>query len=205
MLEFILIVVGLFICFGGIYLKKIVAGLTGLSWGAGLGVLLGFLISIQQDIDTTGIIVIAVIIAIIVAALAVKFDRFCACINSLFSSLSLFFVIALMATKGESLGTAIGISVVLALITAGISIRFYDYSFIISTALTGGIIASLGAAPLFNGKSLDSFIGSVVWSGSGIGQVTSIAVVLAIAGIIVQLRRLNKNLKTNEVQNAADE
>jgi len=191
MLEIILVIVGLTICFGGIYFKKVVAGLTGLSWGAGIGFILLMLIDNSEDIETTTSFIIVAIVAIIMAALMVKFDRFCACVNMLFSSLSFFFVTLLFMTKGEFLA-AIAISIILALIATGISFKFYDYSFVISTALTGGFVASLGGVSLFNDASVSELVAATLFgSDKAFSQIIAVTVVLAVIGTIVQIRRLN--------------
>ena len=195
MFEFVcilLIIVGLAICVGGIYLKKVAAGLTGLLWGAVLGILISLLIAMQVDIDTPIFIVIASVFAIIMALLAITFDRFCVCINSLFSSAALFFVIALMVTEGE-FEIAIAVAIIFALISAGVSFKFYDYAFIISTALTGGFIASLSGTMLINKATLFGFI-----FGNGAGQVLIITFALAIVGFIVQLQKLKSNKKAQK-------
>jgi len=194
MLEFILIAVGLTICFGGIYLKKLVSGLGGLAWGGGLGFLLVMFLAMEVDMDMTAVIIVVAIIAIGMAALAVKFDRFFAGINSFFSSGIIFFVVSLIATEGE-FGAAIGIALVIALIASVLSFKFYDYSFIISTALTGGFIASLGGVPLFNDSSLDRVVNAFLWGRTDmINQILVFTVVLGIAGTIVQYLRLKKIL-----------
>ena len=195
MFEFVcilLIIVGLAICVGGIYLKKVAAGLIGLLWGAVLGILISLIIAMQIDIDTPIFIVIAAIFAIIMALLAITFDRFCACINSLFSSAALFFVIAFMVTEGE-FEIAIAVAIIFALIAAGVSFKFYDYAFIISTALTGGFIASVSGTTLINNATLLDFM-----FGDGAVQISIITLVLAILGFIVQLQKLKSNKKAQK-------
>jgi hypothetical protein len=193
LLNIVLIVVGLAICFGGIYLKKGVAFLTGLSWGAVLGAGIALLLGLSGNSSTSGSIAIAIIIAVIMAALAIKFDRFCACLNSFFSVLVIVFVAVLLATSGK-LEASIGTAVVFGLIAFGISIKFYDYAFIVSTALTGGFIASLGFGASINKNTLSYFVERALWYGvKNIGQVINLVIVitliLAVIGSIVQFKK----------------
>jgi hypothetical protein len=199
LLNIVLIAVGLAICFGGIYLKKVVTCLTGLSWGAVLGAGIAALLGLSGNASTESAIAIAVIIAVIIAVLAIKFDRFCTCLNSFFSVLSIVFVIVLLASGGE-LGASIGTAIVFGLVAFGISIKFYDYSFIISTALTGGFIASLGFSAAINKDSLSNFVGRALWSGVGsIGQiVTQVIVITLILTVVGSVFQFKRNQKTQE-------
>ncbi|GHU48385.1 hypothetical protein FACS1894200_05340 [Spirochaetia bacterium] len=202
LLNIVVIVVGLAICFGGIYLKKVVAFLTGLSWGAVLGAGIALLLGLSGNSSESVAIAIAIVIAIIIAVLAIKFDRFCACLNSFFAVLLIVFVAVLLATGGK-LGASIGTAVVIALCAFGISIKFYDYSFIVSTALTGGFVAGLGFSAAINNDSLSNFVGRALWSGiNSIGQVTGqvivITLILAVVGSVFQFKKSGNTRQRNK-------
>jgi len=192
MLELILIIIGLAICFGGIYLRKPMAGLIGLTYGAGIGFILA-LIMADDEIMALGIVAI---FALGLAATAFKFDRFCAALSSFGSSFAVAFL--LMAIVADSFEALLIVSLLAALAGAGISFKFYDYSFIVSTAFTGGFIASLGGVPLFNDASLERLVSAFFWgSTQAFNQILIVTIILGIVGGIVQYQRL-KNMSATK-------
>ena len=201
LLEVILFFVGLFICFFGILLRKPVAGIIGLVWGAGLGAIIALLLSMESDIETEGIVAIIIIIAILMSFLSIKFDRFIASVNSFFAAVGLFFMIGLLTTDADFQSSGI-IALIFAIISAGISFKFYEYSFIVWTALLGGFITSLGCLPTLHGERLDEFIGyRVLWQGQGIDKIVLVIFILGIAGTIVQITRKRNESKKEKYNN----
>lgn len=141
-LNLLLLVVGLVICFGGIYIRKVCSAILGLIWGA----LCSFAVILMTvglwGIDDETFIIVAVC-AIACALISVIYDKLCAAINAFLSSFFLVAILLLMADSMES-ATLIIIAAVIALIVSIISVKIYNYSFIIMTAFSGAFIASIG-------------------------------------------------------------
>ena len=141
-LNLLLLVVGLVICFGGIYIRKVCSAILGLIWGA----LCSFAVILMTvglwGIDDETFIIVAVC-AIACALISVIYDKLCAAINAFLSSFFLVAILLLMADSMES-ATLILIAAVIALIVSIISVKIYNYSFIIMTAFSGAFIASIG-------------------------------------------------------------
>lgn len=141
-LNFILLIVGLIVCFGGIYIRKVCSALLGLIWGA----LCSFVVILMTvglwGIDEEAFVIVAVC-AVVCALISAIYDKLCAAINAF---LSTFFIVALLLLMADSMeGTVlILIAAVIALIVSAISIKIYDYSFIIMTAFSGAFTASIG-------------------------------------------------------------
>lgn len=141
-LNLLLLVVGLVICFGGIYIRKVCSAILGLIWGA----LCSFAVILMTvglwGIDDETFIIVAVC-AIACALISVIYDKLCAAINAFLSSFFLVAILLLMADSMES-ATLIIIAAVIALIVSIISVKIYNYSFIIMTAFSGAFVASIG-------------------------------------------------------------
>jgi hypothetical protein len=140
------------------------------------------------------LIAMGVTITMVVLAIkAVKSDHILSCVNISFSSLALFFVISLIIIEGNLIAV-IFISLIFTLIMAVVSLKLHDYTFIISTALTGGFIACLAGMQLLNitNLSLDRFVVDIVWFGGeiaihGIEQIIIASIVLATISFFLQL------------------
>lgn len=100
-LNLLLLVVGLVICFGGIYIRKVCSAILGLIWGA----LCSFAVILMTvglwGIDDETFIIVAVC-AIACALISVIYDKLCAAINAFLSSFFLVAILLLMADSMES-------------------------------------------------------------------------------------------------------
>ena len=98
-LNFILLIVGLIVCFGGIYIRKACSALLGLIWGA----LCSFVVILMTvglwGIDEEAFVIVAVC-AVVCALISAIYDKLCAAINAF---LSTFF-------GGSAMGTIEGFS-----------------------------------------------------------------------------------------------
>ena len=82
-LNLLLVCVGLVICFGGIYFRKICAGIMGLVWGALIGVVTviimalssGDIWSLMYGSEDSSAMMIIIVMAIIVCALSAWLDK----------------------------------------------------------------------------------------------------------------------------------
>jgi len=87
----------------------------------------------------------------------------------------------------------IAIAVIIALIISVISVKFYDYSFEITTALIGAFIASVGGFGLIHDYDLEDILAEILWSGfDDLTPVLIATIVLSIIGFCVQLQRLKR-------------
>lgn len=190
-MEFVLIIIGLAIALGGLYIKKPIAGLLGLSYGAGLGFLLALMMMSDAD-SPVGPIILILIVAAIVSFLSVTYDKLVMSISSFGSFFASIFL--LMALIADSFPVIIIVALIGGIASVVFSFKFYDYAFVLSTALTGGVITSLGAAPLFDGRSLESYITRFFWTGQGIGLLLLITLIVCGVGIAVQYRKLKESI-----------
>ena len=83
-LNFLLLVVGLVICFGGIYIRKVCSAALGLIWGSICSFVVIFMTVGLWGLDdeTTAIIIMC---AVLCAIISVINDKLCAVINAFLS------------------------------------------------------------------------------------------------------------------------
>lgn len=205
-----MIVFGLIVCFGGIYLKKFCSALTGFLNGALLTMIFITLAFGAFRLMRDESLVYVLIFAIIGAIVSAVHEKVCAFINGFIPSFVVVAVLILLTQSSSSSkgmdGTAIIVlSLVIASIIGGISAYIYDYAFMLETAFTGAFIASLGVAGLYD-KAYDLsdvvllFIREKYIGGILLGTIT-----LGIIGFIVQLHRFKKNkeiIPDKEVSNS---
>ena len=207
-LNLLLLVVGLVICFGGIYIRKVCSAILGLIWGA----LCSFAVILMTvglwGIDDETFIIVAVC-AIACALISVIYDKLCAAINAFLSSFFLVAILLLMADSMES-ATLILIAAVIALIVSIISVKIYNYSFIIMTAFSGAFIASIGGCGIIYNADASRVFLNLIFGDDVAGFVLIGTLVLGVLGCIVQWRRLkgktangaNTEHKTTVLENA---
>lgn len=193
-LNVILIIIGLVICFGGIYLRRVCSGLLGLICGT-LGVATFVIIfagiySLLED----STIIIMVVCGLIFAIVSAIFYKACAVINSFLSSFAFIALFLAFASDMDSAAGIIIIAAIIALIPAGISFKFYDYTYVIATALIGAFIASIGGYGLFAGEDIEGTLSDlIIWGDiEDIAPVLIAIILLGIIGFVVQLRRLKQ-------------
>lgn len=187
-LNLLLLVVGLVICFGGIYIRKVCSAILGLIWGA----LCSFAVILMTvglwGIDDETFIIVAVC-AIACALISVIYDKLCAAINAFLSSFFLVAILLLMADSMES-ATLIIIAAVIALIVSIISVKIYNYSFIIMTAFSGAFIASIGGCGIIYNADASRVFLNLMLGDDVAGFILIGTFVLGVLGCIVQWRRL---------------
>lgn len=187
-LNFLLLVVGLVICFGGIYIRKVCSAALGLIWGAicSFAVILMTVGLWGLDDETTAIIIMC---AVLCAIISVINDKLCAVINAFLSSFFLVAILLLMADSVES-ATLITIAAIIALIISIITVKIYDYSFIIITAFSGAFIASVGGCGIAYNEDASDVLLALMFGDEVTGFILIGTIVLGVLGCIVQWRRL---------------
>lgn len=187
-LNFLLLVVGLVICFGGIYVRKVCSAALGLIWGSICSFVVIFMTVGLWGLDdeTTAIIIMC---AVLCAIISVINDKLCAVINAFLSSFFLVATLLLMADRMES-ATLITIATAIALIISIITVKIYDYSFIIITAFSGAFIASVGGCGIVHDEDASDVLLALMFGDEVTGFILIGTMVLGILGCIVQWRRL---------------
>lgn len=196
-INIVLLVIGLSMCFGGIYFRKLFAGLMGFCWSLSLGSLLAILMILSGDVETSIGIILVGIVVIASTAISVIYDRICVAINSFMGSFSILLLVALIIGDSDNRALWIIMAIAISLIPAGISYNFYNLAFIINTAFTGGFIASIGGYGLFADAD-SSVLGSIVYSSDSefLSPLLIGTVVLGCIGTVVQIQKLNKDNNT---------
>ena len=147
MLDILLIVVGLIICLGGIYFKKVVAGFMGMTCGIELGLIL-ILAFFSYDSDERTAIVMVIALAIIGAILCTVYDRICGAVSAFFNSALVTFFVLLFTPLSDVIAVAILVALLISSIVAYISYLYDRVTFILTTAITGAFLAGIGITDL---------------------------------------------------------
>lgn len=213
-LNLLLVCVGLVICFGGIYFRKICAGIMGLVWGALIGVVTviimalssGDIWSLMYGSEDSSAMMIIIVMAIIVCALSAWLDKLCAAINAFLSGFFMIFMVAcLFAEDIDALSGILVISLIVAGCLAVAAYTYYNYAFILVTAFSGAYIASLGGVGLIADGDLSEVLFSLLLDGnSEVGTIVIIAtIVLGCIGCFVQMNRFKQvsDPETNNLGN----
>ena len=197
--------IGLVICFGGIYIRKFVAGVMGLIWGALVGIMASLFMAITKGgfgyllynmQDDAGWLIIAVILALIICVLSILFDKLCTAINAFFSSFFIIFIIAcIFAEDPDALPAILFIAFVAALAIARIAYLYYMYGFIIVTAFTGAYLASIGGAGMMTAVDLDYTLNELFVEENAqlSGVIFLSAIILGVFGCYVQLQKIRQD------------
>lgn len=190
--NLILLIIGLIICFGGIYFRRLFSGIIGFVWGALITIGLILIAVGTRKFDLQEYIVPALIAGIILGIASAVYYRVCALVNGFITGAFITFVLAALANDFEATAGVIIIALILGVITAVLSFKFYDYSFILMTAFLGGLIASTGLYGLISGNDIEEIAISLAWSGSeGFAIIIFATLALTIIGFFVQLKRLS--------------
>lgn len=200
-LNVILLVTGLVICFGGIYFKKLSAALLGLFWGVVVSAITIAIIIISKHglwalgsaLDDGEYIALVLIIGVVIAAISAAMDRLCAAINAFLGGL--FIVFVLLGALVEDLDSAsivIIVSVAIAALIAYFAYIYYNYSFVIVTAFSGALLATLSGMAIASEENFVEFLLDVVLYGNENAYLTlyGITFALGIIGFFVQRNRL---------------
>lgn len=190
-MNIFLIIVGLVICFGGIYFRRICAGIMGLTWGSLGALTIILLTSGMRGFKDSSALVLIIICGVVLGIVSAIHYKAFAAVNGFALAFASAMLIMTLSNNIDSTAAMIVIAIICGLTFGGISFKFYDYSFIIITALSGAFIASVGIYGLVNNCDVGDILNRITWRGAG--DMTLIVVgtiVLGIAGFIVQRRRL---------------
>ena len=189
----ILVVVGLTICFGGIDLKRLCYALVGFYWG-GIGTIVGLMIfgGFAQLMDGNTLLYI-LLGALVFALISAAYNKLCAAINGFLSTFSISFISISLIKPIESSTTTLGIAAIIGLIFAIICYKFYEFTIIVITAFSGGIIAMLGVYGLMHNSSPNELLSMIVFfDHNRMGMILIGTAIMGLIGIGVQYHRLNK-------------
>lgn len=214
-LNLLLVCVGLAICFGGIYFRKICAGIMGLIWGALMGVVLvsvmalssGGIWSLMYASEDNSSVMLIVITAIVVCTVSVCFDELCAAINAFFNSFFVVFMIACLFIEDiDALSGVVIISLIIAIALAVAAYLYYKYAFVLVTAFSGAYIVSLGGVGLITDSDLGEVLYNLFLNGNSevISIIMVATIILGCLGCFVQIRSLKKTTNP-EVENSENE
>lgn len=195
--NFVALCVGLIICFGGIYLKKLCAAILGFIWGIFAGFMLVLLAAGSLYRMDESSLAIVLVIAVVVALVCMIFDRLCAMINAFLSTFFIVMIVLSMIKTYVEVSVAILIAVVSAFIVAAIALWIHDYAFILITAFSGAFIANLGGFGLLSGAEFSDMLSIVLRRNQEEAVVIWIGtLILGVLGCCVQAQRL-KHAGTN--------
>lgn len=184
---------GLVVCFGSTYFKKICSALTGFVWGtlaAAIAQLIaGGLFDVNDDF-----VLISLGAGVVCAIALYMFDSLAGAINAFFlvALLALIFGIVYLESYFDSF-EGLGIfAIVAGLIAGGIAFIFDKYAFAISTAVAGATFSGLGGICLIHNISLSDAVGSIFYGGFDIfSSLPVIIIVLGGIGAAFQLYGLS--------------
>ncbi len=182
--NFFILIIGLAICFGGIYLRKPIAFFIGLFWGALITGLIIF--------DNVGIFGwedgywgIVALVALITALVSAVYDNICVLLNSAIIS---FLSLILITEISDFADLTPGLLIVFGVLSLGIgylTMLISNYAFIVITALTGAFIASVGGLCLFEGITLERLI--LYFDDEYLNKLIIGFIILSSLGIVVQM------------------
>ena len=172
------IVIGLLICFLGVKIMKLLAGVLGMVIGAAVGALVGTLL----QVDSMPMVIIVVIAAILGAVLMIFLRRLASFVLVLVYALS---ICSVLPNPQDNIILTI-ICIVIPLILAILAAVFVDPLIILLTGLSGGLSVGTAVASLI--KIDNSYVGY------GIG------LMVAIIGILVQFYMYSKKQAKHDKQ-----
>ena len=185
--NFILIIVGLIICLGGIYFKKAVAGLVGMVSGIEFGAILTLFLLFSSDSDERGAIVVIIVCGAIGAILCATYDRICGAVGAFFNSALVTLFILLFSPFSDAIAVMIFIVLLVASIVAYISYLYDRISFILTTAVTGAFLASVGVTGIcYQSNPADMLMAFIFGSTEFLPMLLTCTLVLSVIGIQIQ-------------------
>lgn len=190
-MNYCLFIIGLIICFGGIYLRRVLSAITGLFWGAIFSFIILMLIVGFWDIDE-GSLIIVVLSALLCAVFSVIYEKVCVFINSFVFTFIIVSVLVMILSSSEIKGIVICfIAAIIATLIGMLSIHIYQYSFIVITAFTGAFVSSVSLQGIIRHTDVLEIIVELIWRGTAIGSVIIMTLILGTVGICVQIIRFN--------------
>lgn len=205
--NFIMMCIGLVICFGAVYIRKVVAGIVGAIWGALLGLLILLLsgssvyLLYRWDDSTVKTVIL---FSVIVCVVSILFEKLCVAINTFLCSFFIFFVFAcIFFEDNEAFEIILVIILTAAFILAVYSYAYYRYAFILVSAYSGAYIASVGGTGLVLNEEFGDVLGAFISGedGSIVGIIIISTLILGYLGVYVQLQKFGqKNIVNNKIQ-----
>ena len=194
-LNLIVTCIGLLICFGGIYWKRFISGLTGFVWG----VLIGFIIAFvqvefyRQHMEDSTEILLIFSCAILLCVLSVWLERLFAALNSFILS---FFIICILGFASiehlDSISAVLTVAGLLALLVACAAYALHNYAYIISTAFSGALIAVIGGTAFTLQSDISEVLMELVLDGEEYNQLIAfLTLILGCLGCCVQFYRFH--------------
>lgn len=187
--------IGLIICFGGIYWRRFISGLTGFVWG----VIIGFIIAFVQvkfyhnHMEDSTELLLIFSCAILLCVLSVWLERLFAALNSFILS---FFIICILGIASiehlDSISAVLIIAGLLALLIACAAYALHNYAYIISTAFSGGFIAVIGGIALTMQSDISDVLVEIVLENDELtAAALSLTFMLGCLGCCVQFLRFH--------------
>lgn len=141
--NILIILVGIVLCFFGIYLKRVTQIIMGFAWGAVIAFLLisGLTVGGMLDDSNEAIAILIVLaVGILMAVLAVKLERLLVMVQGVLLSFLICMVIlgALLGNDGAAI--AIILSLIISAVMGYLLWMYYRYAFICETAVVGSIM-----------------------------------------------------------------
>lgn len=205
--NFIMMCIGLVICFGAVYIRKVVAGIVGAIWGALLGLLILLLsgssvyLLYRWDDSTVKTVIL---FSVIVCVVSILFEKLCVAINTFLCSFFIFFVFAcIFFEDNEAFEIILVIILTVAFILAVYSYAYYRYAFILVSAYSGAYIASVSGTGLVLNEEFGDVLGAFISGedGSIVGIIIISTLILGYLGVYVQLQKFGqKNIVNNKIQ-----
>ena len=197
--NLLITIIGLIICFGGIYIKRFCSALIGFIWGT----LAAFLIALATvgifEIDEE-VVIFAGICGVAFALISAIFNKLCVAINTFLSFFSILFL--LFYILDLALGVLMYIiASLIAAVFALIAVKIYNYSFVGITAFTGAFIATCGGYGLLYETEIIDVAKRVIFNEEARFIILICSFVLGLIGVFVQALRFNviKNKKRERV------
>ncbi len=199
-LNWVLLIVGLVICFGGFVFRKVTMGVVGFFWGAVAAAVVVLLIALSRDgffglseaLEGSGLLVTMLIVGVIMAALSVLLDRFFAAFNAFMLSFLLILLVALsMIQDLDGVTMAAIISLILGAVIGFLSYVYHRYGVILVTAFTGAAMAVFGGLGIYSGRDIGDVLFRYALDADLSARLIVIAMILALgtAGFFVQKNR----------------
>lgn len=209
--NWLIILIGILLCFTGILYKKVFEAILGFLIGAGTtlcalivmalqeGATIFMVLGLLQTEEGQKVLLFAVICGVIVAVLSMVFERILAVIRAFcgaFLLACLFFIIAFADVAGA---ICLLLALVVAFLWAYLMWKYADYPFIIESALIGALmIYHVGYAEALSSTGSSSYYGSYGSdSSTSFSGYVILTVLTMVAGIYIQIMIL-KRLKARK-------
>lgn len=207
--NWLIILVGILLCFTGILYKKVFEAILGFLIGAWLTLCIMIVIALQagatifmvlaslQTEEGQKVLLFAMVCGVILAVLSVVFERIIAVLRAFCGAFLLVCLFFIIVFAGAAEAICFLLAFVVAFLWAYLMWKYRDYPFIVESAFIGALmIYHVGYAEAL-ASSANSFYGSN--SSTSFSGYVVLTVVTAAAGIYVQIRILKRLEKKNGV------